>query len=98
MKSILIAITLLVSGLAYGQTADAYYNRGLTKSKLEDDRGAIADYSIAIELNPNEANFYFNRGIVRMLFDEKDEYCMDFSKAGELGLVYAYDMIKAFFN
>jgi tetratricopeptide (TPR) repeat protein len=30
----------------------AYYNRGLTKEKLNDVRGAYEDYKKALELNP----------------------------------------------
>ena len=59
MRSVLIAIALLVSGLAYGQTAEEYRSRGYNKSKLGDYRGAIADYSKSIELNPNVADAYY---------------------------------------
>jgi Tfp pilus assembly protein PilF len=31
----------------------AYYNRGLAKEKLNDARGAYADYRKALELDPN---------------------------------------------
>jgi tetratricopeptide (TPR) repeat protein len=58
MKSILIAIVLLVSGLANGQTTEEYFNRAIEKEKLEDYRGAIADYTKAIELNPNDAVWF----------------------------------------
>jgi tetratricopeptide (TPR) repeat protein len=81
MKIILIAIALLVSGLAYGQTADAYYNRGLAKSKLEDYRGAITDYSKAIELNPNYANAYYNRGKSKGILEDDRGAIADYSKA-----------------
>ena len=30
----------------------AYYNRGLSKSKIGDNQGAIDDYSKAIQINP----------------------------------------------
>ena len=70
MKSILIAIALLVSGLAFGQTADEYFNRGFDKSNLEDYRGAIDDFSKAIELNPNDGGAYYNRGLAKEALED----------------------------
>lgn len=60
---------------------DAYVNRGLTKSALNDNQGAISDYTIAIELlkNNHELNavnrnslstVYTNRSII--YFESKD--------------------------
>ena len=34
--------------------ADAYNNRGVSKDKLGNYKGAIADYDKAIELNPQD--------------------------------------------
>jgi Flp pilus assembly protein TadD len=130
--SVLIAIAFLVSGLAYGQTADEYFNRAFDKANLEDDRGAIDDYSKAIELNPNDADAYvnrglgkarledyrgaiadftkaiklnpnvavayYNRGVAKEILGQKDEGCMDYRKAGELGYYQAYDVIKEYCN
>ena len=42
--------------------SDAYVNRGISKYVLQDYQGAIADYSKAIELNPNYSEAYVNRG------------------------------------
>ena len=131
MKSILIVISLLVSGLAYGQTAEEYYDRGIAKKnledyrgaiadfskgielyplnpgtaffyrirgvckfELEDYRGAIADFSKGIELYPNNPDAYNNRGLCKIKLGQKDDGCMDLSKAGELGAYSAYDLIK----
>jgi len=45
--------------------ASAFNNRGLAKANLKDDKGAIEDYSRAIELDPDyaNANAYVNKGI-----------------------------------
>ena len=87
MKSILITIALLVSGLAYGQTAEEYFNRALDKEELEDYRGAITDYSKAIGLNP-EVNVgvasYLNRGLCKTKSEDYRGAIVDFSKAIEL--------------
>lgn len=42
--------------------ADDYFASGVQKSKQGDDRGALADYNRAIELNANYAVAYNNRG------------------------------------
>jgi len=54
MTRISIAFTiLLLSVSGYCQEAEEYYARGIAKVKLKDYLGAIADYTRAIELDPN---------------------------------------------
>jgi tetratricopeptide (TPR) repeat protein len=45
--------------------ADACINRGVAKANISDYRGAIQDYSKAIELDPAYAGAYVNRGIAK---------------------------------
>ncbi len=40
----------------------AFYNRGLTKAKLGDLKGAMQDYQKAIELDPTRADAMVNCG------------------------------------
>jgi tetratricopeptide (TPR) repeat protein/S1-C subfamily serine protease len=47
------------------QKAWAYNNRGVSKSKLGDNKGAVADYNVAIQINPQYAEPYSNRGITK---------------------------------
>ena len=84
MRSILIAIALLVSGLAYGQTAMEFVARAIDKVDLGDYRGAIADYNKAIELNPNDADAYVNRGVAKHHLEDYRGAIADYSKAIEL--------------
>ena len=76
----------------------AYSYRGDAKSNLQDYRGAIQDLNKAIELNPNNAKAYNLRGYAKLLLGQKDNGCLDFSKAGELGYAEAYETIKEYCN
>ena len=69
-----------------------------TKVKKKDYLGAINDYSKAIELEPDFAEAYFNRGLTRIYLDDMEGGSLDLSKAGELGLTEAYNVIKRYCN
>lgn len=72
----------------------AYYNRAEIFSLEKDYRAAIADYTKAIELEPQFAEAYFNRGISRLSIGETAQGIDDLRKAGELGIVQSYSIIK----
>jgi tetratricopeptide (TPR) repeat protein len=74
----------------------AYYNRGNVLSMLKDYRGALADYDKAISLNKEFAEAYFNRGLTHIFLGNNKQGITDLSKAGELGIVNAYNIIKRF--
>lgn len=63
---------------------------------LRDHQGAITDYTRAIELNPNFSYAYCGRGLSKIVLNQKNSACFDFSKAGELGDVTAYEWIKKY--
>ena len=69
---------------AYPHYADAYYNRGLAKAKLEDKQGAIADYNEAIKIDTNLAEAYEERGNLWLKLKDKNQAIKDFKKAAEL--------------
>jgi len=74
-----------------------YSQRGLMKSIIKDNIGAIEDYSKAIELNPKNADNYFGRGNV---YRETKSYKMaidDFSNAIKYDAGYG-DLEFTFFN
>jgi Tetratricopeptide repeat. len=57
---------LIESGAdAKENVAIAFYNRALAYENKEDYERAIADYSEAIRLNPNDADAYFYRSLDR---------------------------------
>ena len=92
--------------------ATVYYLRGRSKFELTDKRGAVLDfdlavsldshkpanYDMAVKLKPDKMHYYLNRGYVKFLSDNLDGACYDFSKAGELGLFEAYELIKEYCN
>ncbi|MBO5661216.1 MAG: tetratricopeptide repeat protein, partial [Tidjanibacter sp.] len=60
--------------------------------------GAYEDYSRALELAPELADAYFNRGLVQLYMKDVRKGTMDLSKAGELGIKEAYSIIKRYQN
>ncbi len=85
-------------GLFRATTADDYFNSGNAKNELQNYKGAIEDYNKAIELNPKLASAYLGRGLAKILLGQKDDGCLDLSKAGELGEASAYETIKELCN
>lgn len=74
----------------------AYYNRANILTIMKDYRGAIADYNKVLEIEPNMADAYFNRGLTHVFLGNNRLGIQDLSKAGELGLFSAYNIIKRF--
>lgn len=76
--------------------AYSYYNRGNVLSQLKDYHAAIASYNEALAIEPNLAEAYYNRGLTYIFLGQKAQGIADLSKAGELGLYKAYNVIKRF--
>lgn len=72
----------------------SYYNRGNILCIQRDFRAAIHDYDEAILRNPSFAEAYFNRGLAYLSLGNTTHGIADLSKAGELGLLNAYSIIK----
>src|SRR5688572_1878859 len=73
---------------------DAYFQRGKAKHFLQAYEDAINDCSKIIQLHPKNVDAYYMRGILRIDFGDTKNGCLDLSKAGELGDLKAYEMIK----
>lgn len=71
-----------------------YFDIGFQKAVVGDHRRSIADYTKAIEIDPNDAIAYNGRGLAKLVLGQLDDGCLDLSKAGELGLGQAYEVIK----
>ena len=82
-------------------TALCSFDRGNAKACIGDQLGAIADFSKFIEINPEDNRHmlpmaYGNRGLAKLKINQKESGCLDLSKAGELGLDEAYEVIKKY--
>ncbi len=76
----------------------AYYNKAYILCKLERYQEAMRNFDQAIELQPDFAEAYFNRGLTRIFLDDVEGGANDLSKAGELGIQDAYNIIKRYCN
>ena len=72
----------------------AYFNRGNLRCVQRDFRAAIQDYDEAVKRDPDFAEAYFNRGLARLSLGDANQGIADLSKAGELGIINAYSIIK----
>ena len=88
MKKILFTLALLISFISFGQTADEYFDSGYDKAEAKDYYGAIADYTKAIEINPNDALGYYNRGISKNGLKDNYGAIADYTKAIEINPNY----------
>lgn len=82
-------VLMLRPEFAYG-----YYNRAVLYALHGEIQLAIADYTRALELQPLLAEAYYNRGLLLLSTSKTNEGIRDLSKAGELGLYEAYNIIK----
>lgn len=97
-KKAIIDLNLFISFKDEKRIYFAYFRRGVVKMKLDDNLGAINDFNKSIELNPFYAGSYSNRGLAKIMLNRKNEGCLDLSKAGELGYIPAYEIIKRYCN
>ena len=73
---------------------EAYFNRGKAKQFLQAYEDAINDCTKIIQIHPKNIDAYYMRGILRIDFGDMKNGCLDLSKAGELGDLKAYEVIK----
>lgn len=73
-----------------------HFNLGNVYAKQGEWTLALDAYTKAIELFPYFADAYFNRGVVQIMVGETQKGCLDFSKAGELGIEESYTVMKKF--
>ena len=74
--------------------AVAYFNKGNILFELEEYALARNAYDKAIALKPDFGEAYYNRGYIALKSGHQAEGVADLSKAGELGIIPAYNLIK----
>ena len=72
----------------------AHFNKGNAYMMQGDFTSAISSYSNAIELKPDLAEAYYNRGLMYLRMGNKSLGIADLSKAGELGILPSYNVLK----
>lgn len=73
-----------------------YYNRANLFNKMQNYMAAIEDYDKAVSLQPDMAEAYYNKGLTLLLLKDNEAACPNLSKAGELGIISSYNMIKRY--
>ena len=74
--------------------AVAWFNKGNILFAMGEPAGAISAYSEAIRIKSDFGEAYFNRGYMKLQQGMQADGVADLSKAGELGMIPAYNLIK----
>ena len=74
----------------------ACYNKANILCSQKEFTEAIRYYTKAIEYDPDFAEAYFNRGLTYIFIGKDKEGLDDLSKAGELGIYQAYNLLTRF--
>ncbi len=75
-----------------------YYNMGILYTEVDDYTSALTAFNRAIELKPDFGEAYYNRGYVYFKLGNRESGSADLSKAGELGIVPSYNLLKRMSN
>tara|TARA_B100000586_G_scaffold216950_1_gene163959 strand:- start:513 stop:809 length:297 start_codon:yes stop_codon:yes gene_type:complete len=98
MKKLFILFIFLFNCTTCSQTSKKYYNIGLIKHQKGDYYGAITNYTKSIEINPNFAYAYFNRGIAKEILEDLNGACADYKIAARMGHIYAQEIFSDYCN
>lgn len=74
--------------------AVAYFNKGTILAENGDYTSAISAFNKSIELKPDFGEAYYNRGYAYFKLGNRSAGMADLSKAGELGIVPSYNLLK----
>lgn len=72
----------------------AHFNRGVVLALQRNLTEALAAYNQAIALKPDLGEAYYNRGIIYLQLGNKERGTADLSRAGELGILPSYNILK----
>lgn len=72
----------------------AWFNKGNLYYTIGDYTSALQCYNEALRTDPQFAEAFFNRGITYLRMGNKRQAFSDLSKAGELGVLSSYNLLK----
>jgi tetratricopeptide (TPR) repeat protein len=75
----------------------ARYNIGYCRFLMEDYAGALTEFTIVVKKR-KIAEAHFNKALLQIFLDQREEGCLELGIAGELGLKEAYSVIRKFCN
>ena len=78
--------------------AEAWYNKAVAHIEEQDYTSALAALNKAIELKPEMGEAWYNRGFVYLRLGNERLGIDDLSRAGQLGILPAYNLIKRIKN
>ncbi len=76
----------------------AYFNKGNIYIEMQDYTSALSAYTKAIELKPDFGEAFYNRGYVYFKLGNKEAGSADLSRAGQLGIMPSYNLLKRMAN
>jgi tetratricopeptide (TPR) repeat protein len=75
----------------------ARYNIGYSRFMMEDYRGALTEFALVTK-EKKIAEAHYNKALLQIFLEQKEEGCIELGIAGELGLKKAYSVIRKFCN
>lgn len=76
------------------EMAVAWYNLGYVLFESSQPEKALEAFSKAIAIKPDFGEAYYNRGYIELRLGRRADGIADLSRAGELGIIPAYNLIK----
>ena len=82
-KTFILLVSSLLILTSCKDSAEEYSKIGYSKYILTDFKGAIADFTKAIEINPNDAVYYYKRGLSKNELKDYKGAISDYTRAIE---------------
>lgn len=76
------------------QMAEAWYNKAVAYIVTQDYTSALSCLNRAIDIKPDMGEAWYNRGYVYLRLGDEQQGIANLSRAGQLGILPAYNLIK----
>jgi hypothetical protein len=93
LKDYIGALNDCNKALSINQNGFSFAIRGTVRYCLKDYKEALSDLNTALDYSYENGFVYYNRGLVKNCLNDVDGACSDWSKAGEMGVKQAYELI-----